>query len=37
MQKTTIYLPGSSRASIIRINKEFLQMKNDYIQIGAVE
>jgi hypothetical protein len=37
MQKFTIYLPGSSRASIIRINKEFLEMKNDYIKIGAVE
>jgi len=32
MQEITIYLPGSSRASIIRINKEFLEMKN-----GAVE
>jgi hypothetical protein len=32
MEKTTIYLPGSSRASIIRIDKEFLEMK-----IGAVE
>ncbi len=36
MQKITIYLPGSSRASIICISKEFLKMKNDSIQIGAV-
>jgi hypothetical protein len=35
MQK--IYLPASSRATIIRIKKEFLEMKNDHIQIGAVE
>jgi hypothetical protein len=35
MQK--IYLPASSRATIIRFQKEFSEIKNDHIQIGAVE